>query len=252
VTLIQGGWGTYNYQDMQYSQYSSIVGYAFIIVFAVLIVIIINNFLVAILANTYSQYTYSHKTMMLKETLEIWAVTEGDGKWSALVSGMPPLHVLNYFTAFIIFCPRNPEIGNYITLHLYYLPILIVVAALYIVYTALMIPICYLKMIPHKFALIYSKKSSKTQNTGRWFGSFILFFFLGIPILVLNWIVDISIFFAHMYWHDLEYIDTKIKKVPDVTMRTYDKLYDFLKSKWEAVLPYKAVASEIWDLMKVR
>lgn len=54
VTLIQGGWGTYNYQDMQYSQYSSIVGYAFIIVFAVLIVIIINNFLVAILANTYS------------------------------------------------------------------------------------------------------------------------------------------------------------------------------------------------------
>ena len=48
-----------------------------------------------------------------------------------------------------------------------------------------------------------------------------------------------------MYWHDLEYIDTKIKKVPDVTMRTYDKLYDFLKSKREAVLPYKAVASEI-------
>lgn len=54
VTLIQGGWGTYDYQEMQYSQYSSIVGYAFIIVFAVLIVIIINNFLVAILANTYS------------------------------------------------------------------------------------------------------------------------------------------------------------------------------------------------------
>lgn len=158
---------------------------------------------------------------------------------------MPPLHLLNYLTSFIIFCPRNPDIGNYITLHLYYLPILIVVAALYITYTALMIPLCYLKMLPHKFALIYSKKSSKTKNTGRRFGSFILFFFLGIPILVLDWVVDIGVFFAHMYWHDLEYVDTKIKKVPDVTMRTYDKLYDFLRSKKEAVLPYKQVASEI-------
>lgn len=55
-----------------------------------------------------------------------------------------------------------------------------------------------------------------------------------------------------MYWHDLEYIDTKTKKIPDVTMRTYDKLYDYLKSKREAVLPYKEVACEIRDLMKVR
>lgn len=55
-----------------------------------------------------------------------------------------------------------------------------------------------------------------------------------------------------MYWHDLEYVDTKIKKIPDVTMRTYDKLYDYLKSKREAVLPYKEVACEIWDLMKVK
>lgn len=190
--------------------------------------------------------------MMLKETLEIWAVTESDNKRSALVSGMPPLHIFNYITAFFIFCPWNPDIGNYITLHLYYLPVLIVITALYVVYTAILIPVCYIKMIPHKFALIYSKKSSKTKNTGRWFGSFILFFFLGLPILVLDWVVDIGIFFAHMYWHDLEYVDTKIKKIPDVTMRTYDKLYDYLKSKWEAVLPYKEVACEIRDLMKVK
>jgi len=80
----------------------------------------------------------------------------------------------------------------------------------------------------------------------------VLFFVLGLPILVLDWMVDIGVFFVHMYWHDLEYIDTKTKKIPDVTMRTYDKLYDYLKSKREAVLPYKEVACEIRDLMKVR
>lgn len=35
-------------------------------------------------------------------------------------------------------------------------------------------------------------------------------------------------------------------------MRTYDKLNDFLKLKWEAVLPYKKVAIEIWEMMKVK
>ena len=63
------------------------------------------------------------------------------------------------------------------------------------------------------------------------FASFLVFFFFGLIILALNWLVDIGIFIAHLYWHDLEYVDTKIKKIPDVTMRTYDKLNDFLKHK---------------------
>lgn len=107
-------------------------------------------------------------------------------------------------------------------------------------------------MIPHKFALIYGKKSSKVKNTGMRFASFLVFFFFGLGILALNWLVDIGIFIAHLYWHDLEYVDTKIKKIPDVNMRTYDKLNDFLKGKREAVLPYKKVAIEIREMMKVR
>jgi len=213
---------------------------------------IITNFLVPILANTYSKYTFSNKTIMLKETLAVWAITEADGKRSALVSGMPPLHILNYLTSFLLFCPRSPEIGNYITLHLYYLPVAIVVIIIYVIYTALIIPLCYVKMIPHKFALIYGKKSSKTKNTGMRFGSFIMFFFLGLAILVLDWVVDIGIFIAHLYWHDLELTDTKIKKIPDVNLWTYDKLHEFLKTKREAVLPYKTVSIEIRELMKVR
>lgn len=166
VTLINGAWGNFDYTKMQYSSYSAAVGYIFIIIFAVLIVMIITNFLVPILANTYSQYTFGRKTMMLKETLAVRAITESDGKRSALISGMSPLHILNYLTSFLIFCPRNPEIGNQITLHIYYLPVAIVVTLIYIIYTAAIIPLCYIKMIPHKFALIYGKKSSKVKNTG--------------------------------------------------------------------------------------
>lgn len=84
------------------------------------------------------------------------------------------------------------------------------------------------------------------------FFSFLMFLFFGVGILVLDWIVDIGVFVAHLYWHDLEYIDTKTKKIPDVTMRTYDKLNDFLKSKREPVLNYKKVATEIREVMKVK
>jgi len=35
-------------------------------------------------------------------------------------------------------------------------------------------------------------------------------------------------------------------------MRTYDKLNDFLKQKREAVIPFKKVAIEVRELMKVR
>jgi hypothetical protein len=128
----------------------------------------------------------------------------------------------------------------------------VVVTIIYVIYTALMVPLCYVKLIPHKFALIYGKKSSKVKNTGMRFASFIMFFFFGIFILALNWLVDIGVFIAHLYWWDLEYIDTKLKKIPDINMRTYDKLNDFLKAKREAVLPYKKVAVEIREMMKVR
>lgn len=55
----------------------------------------------------------------------------------------------------------------------------------------------------------------------------------------------------HLYSKDLERIDDGIKHVPDMSMRTYHKLYTYLESHRTPYLPYEKVASEFRNELQV-
>jgi hypothetical protein len=73
-----------------------------------------------------------------------------------------------------MFFPRSPKRANQVILHIMYSPILIVLVAVFIAYNLLIWPVTYLKLIPHKFALIFKREVSYSGNASNRLGSFLL------------------------------------------------------------------------------
>ena len=102
-------------------------------------------------------------------------------------------------------------------LHIYFLPVILIVLTLFLAYQAIILPFAYIKVVGHKFAMMVSGPTGAgSQTTLDRFGSGILFIIVGPILLTLSMIVDIFWFIAHVYKMDL---DKSVQK----KVFTYDK-----------------------------
>ena len=251
VTLFENCWGEFSFSNAKNGRFGDAVGYIFLIFVVITIILILTNFLIALYASKYLHFNKHMKAIMMNEALKTRPISEADDTHSSLISGAFPLSSLNWISPAFMFIPRSPRIANEVFLHIQFLPIMIVVTLLYIVYNLVIWPITYLKLIPHKFALIFKKNVAYTGNASNRIGSFFLILILGLPLLFLNICVDCFYFLLHMYSTDLERVDDSLKHVPDMSMKTYHKLYTYLESNPSPYMSYERVASDIRDDLKV-
>lgn len=251
TTIFNNTWGAFNFNDAKEGRFGNKIGYSFMITIVVVLIVILTNFLIAIFASRYDIFLKNEKSIMMQEALYLRPIMEANDSHSSLISGAFPLHGLNWVMTPVMFFPKNPKRPNYIILHILYSPIALVVTVLFIIYNILIWPLTYLKLIPHKFALIFKKNVSHSGNTANRVGSFTLIFFFGLFILLFNIFVDIYYFIIHLYKRDLERIDESDKHVPNMSMRTYQKLYTYLEEHRSPYLPFGKVASEFRDELNV-
>ena len=229
VTLFKAGWGlNFSYGTFANSRFSRFWGDLFLTIYLVLTVLLLANLLAAMLNTAYRAYGGSKKGLMIKQTLQVRAFTEADKRYSCLISAPPPLHALNFLYFMLLLELRRPERLNLFVLHLQYVPVMIVSTVLYIAYNAVLLPFAFAKVAVHKFALIFSGRVHQLRRSNRAdrVGSAILFLFAGLPILLLDFLVDIVVFLRHLYWNDLEktYLAARL---PNVSRRTYKKLHEY-------------------------
>ena len=171
------------------------------------------NLIVGKLASAYRKIQSKREVLMLLQTLSVREASEADEKYSAAISAPYPLNILNMLFGVYVLSVKNPK-HNRVILHLYYLPTMLTCLFLFIGYNFAMIPICYVKVVGHKFALIIRNPQgygSKTKSDR--LGYTLYFLALGPFILFLDSVVDICYFIKHLYMDDL--IEVAQQKLED-------------------------------------
>jgi len=172
--------------------------------------------------------------------LSVREVSEADEKYSAVISVFFPLSSLNLIFGSIVLVAKSPMF-NLIMLHIYFFPVMIVVLTLFILYTIAILPLAYLKIVGHKFALmVKGPTGTGSVTTLDRFGSAVLFFLIGPYILIMNAVVDIFWFIAHVYKMDLDKTEHKnvfrysrttdeADRMP-LHRRTYKKMFKYFET----------------------
>lgn len=177
--------------------------YTYIITYVLICFILIMNLIVGKLASSYKKIVKNRDVLMLLQTLSVREASEADEKYSAAVSAPYPLNMLNMLLGVYVLSVKNPK-HNRMILHLYYLPTMLTCLALFITYSFCMIPICYIKVVGHKFALVIKNPQgygSKTKSDR--VGYAFYFLALGPFILMLDSLFDICYFIRHLYMDGL-------------------------------------------------
>ena len=174
-----------------------------------------------------------------------------DEKYSAAISAPFPLSVLNLFLGTMVLAARNPYI-NWLVLNFYYFPIMLVLTALFLCYQVIILPFAYLKIVFHKWALmVRAPKGQGSQSYLDRAGQAILFIIIGMPILILNIIVDLYWFIRHLYKTDLDRTVTKKAKsevsseLPEIHRRTYKKMLVYFSFQNDQLVQQKSVALDL-------
>ena len=183
LTLFENSWGSFNFEDAQGGRFGDDVGYIFMVIIAIILIIILANFLIALFATKYYEFIQNEKAIMMQEALILRPVTEANDTHSSLISGAFPLSGLNWITPPFLFLPHDPKLVNEIILHIQFLPILIVVTIGFVLYNIVILPVVYLKLIPQKFALIFKQNVAYSGNMSDRLGGFFLILIFG-PIIL--------------------------------------------------------------------
>lgn len=121
--------------------------------FLIINLVLIVNLIVGQLSYAYKAYRKRRGILFHLSTLSVREVSEADDKYSAIISAPFPLSALNFLFGALVLNMKSVN-ANIVLLKLYYLPVAIVAFISFIAYQYVMLPICYIKVVGHKFALM--------------------------------------------------------------------------------------------------
>jgi hypothetical protein len=137
---------------MKEARLGAFLGYSYFLAFMIINLILIVNLIVARLAATYKKYNPRRHLLVHLNTLHVREVSEADDKYSAIVSAPFPLNLLHFLTGSLLLNLKSPS-ANVAVLHIFYFPIAVLAFLVFFVYQLLILPLCYVKLVGHKFAL---------------------------------------------------------------------------------------------------
>ena len=198
------GLGNYELEDFSQSQYPENFG-KFFIVFAVIVnSIVLLNFIIAILADTYSKLSQQSLGLYYDGIISRIPIYEDDSRYGGLIIGSPPFNIFAIFLIPIFCCYRKDKkrlqaINEKFT-KMIYAPIALFVVLIFAALTLMMVPFAYLAALYHKIRIMtchMPKKNSsnarsktKKRTSGQMTKNLLIFLLLGIPMLLLSWVKD--------------------------------------------------------------
>jgi hypothetical protein len=202
-TLFYASLGQFSFEEISLSEKGEYFGITFMILFLVCNVGIVINIFIAVIAVLYDSYSEKRNVFQMLETLKIRSVTQADKEYSALISLPAPFNLLLFLFAPFLLTSSNPRKVNEFILSLAYVPVMLGVTLVFIVYNLLLIPLAYVKLWWHKLIMVYVYSKSYRVSRADKFMTFCVFWGLGLFTLTLNSLVDIYHFIRHLWLTDL-------------------------------------------------
>lgn len=107
--------------------------------------------------------------------------------------------MLNLTLGTLVLSNKSPRL-NRIVQHIYFFPVLLGVLLIFLAYQLFILPVAYVKMFFHKFALVVNNPQGVgAKSKSNRLGYAVLWTFVGPFILMANYFVDIYWFFKHVY-----------------------------------------------------
>ena len=166
--MFNTGFGNYELLEDSYSDYEhgEIVIQIVIIIAVLLNCILLLNFVIAMLADTYSKLTNQSLGLYYDGVIARIPVYEDDLKYGGLIVGTPPFNLIAIFLLPYYFCVKEEKrlvAVNEAFKKLVFLPIALIMSCLFAAFSLLMVPFAYLQAIRIKLLNMCGKE----ENAGK-------------------------------------------------------------------------------------
>jgi len=197
------------------------VGKVFLFFVVVMFSLLILNLIIAILSNTYNIFDPKSNGLFLSKILASRDELQYDENYGAFLTSLTPLNFITLpFVPFAVLQKANPIMNN-IVMQLQYIMLMSIMFVLFIGVSAILMPFAFLKSLLLKFKLVFSQNA--TSDTVIKLVEFIIFFTLGIGIMLLTFLADCYYFWANMFRNKLKKI--VIERDPStITMSSIKKI----------------------------
>jgi len=207
LTVIDASLGNYDITifDKIPSENMASFGKIYMISIIIMFNILLMNLIIAILANTYSNFESGSTGLYLSKILSTRDEVEYDQNYGAFLSAMPPINILQL--PFIVPAmsirqgtPLLIQMNDYVMVSQYIL-FMCIFKGLFIVVSLVLIPFAYLIGIVDKLRTLAAQKDPKSKIMNNF-----MFIPFGIPILLCDFMVDLLYFWRNNFRVDLQEI----------------------------------------------
>lgn len=165
------------------------IGYTFLTLFLVIISIMLLNFLIAILSNTYSMLNEVKNGLYLKNVIGLRQVYNYDKYYSSIVYMPPPFGILTFvMVPFIIYCKSKKL--NKIMLIIEYSMIGVSAIIIFVCCCLIMTPFAYLIILFDKLKKVPQRPFLSKLDLLLRIVDLIVFLFIGLPFLLFWTTID--------------------------------------------------------------
>ena len=229
VTLVMffqsalGDWDLSIYDDAgsDAKKWYGIIFHIFVIAVNMLLLV---NLVIAIMSDTYRYFAEIKLGLFSQGIIEAIPSYRNNKRFGALISATPPFNLLTMFCLPIMLCIKDPqkqEAFNMFVSKCIYFPVCFILTLVFTICNLLLVPFAFVKAFSHKIILYRNAKGTGSLI------SLILFFFFGIPLLLLTVITDIYWFVKHGYKWDMQRVQES-QKYPQISLRAFNKFYNMV------------------------
>jgi hypothetical protein len=168
-----------------------------------------------------------------------------------MISTFPPWNFLPLILSPFYFILTDTVAFNEVVCHICYVPVMVFVTIVFIVCNILIIPLAYFKGIFTKIQFLFNSKIEK--SVGKRILTFFAFILFGLFILMINLVVDIGVFFKHLYQAKINYRKEK-SRIKYISSKTYNQLqlkFDQDCKNGVEALPFEETAEYCRSLMGI-
>ena len=164
------GLGNYEFEEFDESNFNPNIGKFFIVMAVIVNSIVLLNFIIAILAETYSRLSEKSRGLYYDGIIARIPTYEDDSRFGGLIVATPPFNFLAILLLPIFWCFRNDEralrsINDKFT-KVIYLPIALFSVLFFATFTLIMVPFAYIVSITDKIRILMlvSRQNRKKEK----------------------------------------------------------------------------------------
>ena len=161
--------------------------------YLIMTTIVLLNFIIAILADIYSQLQSNSKNLYYNQLIKIKQYSGEDKHYSSLVAAVVPFNIVILpFVPFLIY--KKSERLNSILMYYCYIPVIFVTIANFLIVSLLWLPVTYIAIIKEQVKCIFKRSSNRLKTVVVETSYLAIFILFGVFLVLIIIIKDLCVF----------------------------------------------------------